>query len=293
MKKMLSILTTLVLVVSLFSSTTIISAQASRVFPFIEFSSLENFLNAYLAVKDGRDIDEFLEVSGGGESSVTELETLHLPINISEDFIIRWVSINESIIFQYLPKNVDFTIDTFWDARINNPSFSLIIWLNRENWMEGALQRRGLTADDLIDGKYLAEHDTWNSYMSFIWQSDTMLLVLQIGLHQQHTEEFKELFGDGDVLDLVRFAETRAVDLTDEEEVRNLIRFGERFQRGDISASGRVTTSDAIEILRFIAGLENVIEGDERAEAAADVNGDGKIDTADALEVLRIVAGLA
>jgi Ca2+-binding EF-hand superfamily protein len=91
----------------------------------------------------------------------------------------------------------------------------------------------------------------------------------------------------------VRFAETRTVDLTDEEEVKNLIRFGERFQRGDISGSGRLTTSDALEILRYIAGLENVIEGDERAEAAADVNGDGKIDTADAMRILRVVAGLA
>jgi hypothetical protein len=82
------------------------------------------------------------------------------------------------------------------------------------------------------------------------------------------------------------------VDLTDEEEIRNLIRFGERFLRGDISGSGSVTTADALEILRYIAGLENVIEGDERAEAAADVNGDGKIDTADAVAVLRVVAGL-
>jgi hypothetical protein len=44
--------------------------------------------------------------------------------------------------------------------------------------------------------------------------------------------------------------------------------------------------------LRYIAGLENVIEGDERAEAAADFNGDGVVDTADAVAVLRVVAGI-
>ncbi|MCL2636829.1 MAG: hypothetical protein FWD48_00515 [Oscillospiraceae bacterium] len=52
------------------------------------------------------------------------------------------------------------------------------------------------------------------------------------------------------------------------------------------------STADAIEILRFVAGLENYVEKGIRALASADLNGDGKIDTADAVEVLRRVAGL-
>ncbi|MDR2559021.1 MAG: dockerin type I domain-containing protein, partial [Oscillospiraceae bacterium] len=59
-----------------------------------------------------------------------------------------------------------------------------------------------------------------------------------------------------------------------------------------IFGEGWVTTANALEILRFVAGLEHDIRS-QSAMAAADVNGDGKIDTADALEVLRIVAGLA
>jgi hypothetical protein len=293
MKKLLFFLTAVVLFISIFSTTAIESAGSAAV-PRVEFSSLEEYLNAYLAYKEGRNISDYIE--GGWriqDVNITEIEALFLPINISENFIIRRVSIDESISFQFLPKNVNFTKDTFWDAITNNPSFSLSIWLNRENRIDSIIQSRGLTADDLIDGKYLAEYYPLYSYMLFYWQSDSMLLVLHINLHQQHTEEFKKLFGDGDVLDLVRFAETRTVDLTDEEEVRNLIRFGERFQRGDISGSGRLTTSDALEVLRYVAGLENVIEGDERAEVAADVNSDGKIDTADALAILRIVAGIA
>jgi hypothetical protein len=65
----------------------------------------------------------------------------------------------------------------------------------------------------------------------------------------------------------------------------------DRNQRGDIFGEGFVTTANAIEILRFVAGLPNDIRS-QSAMAAADVNGDGKIDTADALEILRIVAGL-
>ncbi|MDR2559750.1 MAG: dockerin type I repeat-containing protein [Oscillospiraceae bacterium] len=66
----------------------------------------------------------------------------------------------------------------------------------------------------------------------------------------------------------------------------------ERHIKGDVTGDGRVTTADALEILKYVAGMRSLIVGDD-ARAAADVNGDGKIDTADALEVLRIVAGLA
>jgi hypothetical protein len=65
----------------------------------------------------------------------------------------------------------------------------------------------------------------------------------------------------------------------------------ERHIKGDVDGDGRVTTADALEILKYVAGLRSLIVGDA-ARAAADVNGDGKIDTADAMAVLRIVAGL-
>jgi hypothetical protein len=49
------------------------------------------------------------------------------------------------------------------------------------------------------------------------------------------------------------------------------------------------TTTDALTILRAVAGLTALTDADF---ARYDVNGDGKIDTADALMILRIVAGL-
>jgi hypothetical protein len=65
-----------------------------------------------------------------------------------------------------------------------------------------------------------------------------------------------------------------------------------RYRRGDVGGTGVVTTSDALEILRFSVGLPSVLDDNERAQRAADVNGDGVIDAADALAVLRIVVGL-
>jgi hypothetical protein len=64
------------------------------------------------------------------------------------------------------------------------------------------------------------------------------------------------------------------------------------YQVGDTYGEGFVTTANALEILRFVVGLPNDIEGRPQAMAAADVNGDGVIDAADALEILRFVVGL-
>jgi hypothetical protein len=292
MKKLLSVFITFTLV---FTLSAVKSAGDDEVYDLIQFSSLEDYLNAYLASKAGGSIEEFTEGGYFSERiNFTEFEILHLPTAILENFVIRRIRINEfgSMTFWFLPEDAEGPTNAFWQWWNDYPHFRLSIRESLyENGMELLLQGSNQTVDDLIDGKYFISR-TYNLFISFTWVSDGMLFDLYIDLRSQDTEEFKELFGDGDVLDFVRFAETRAVDLTDTEAVLDLINFGERFLRGDVDGDGRVTTADALEILRYAAGLPNVIEGDERALAAADVNGDGKIDTADAMRILQIVAGL-
>ncbi|MDR2558872.1 MAG: dockerin type I repeat-containing protein [Oscillospiraceae bacterium] len=288
MKKIIIILMTIILAFSVFT----INSKGSEINPYLEFSTLEDFLNAYLIAKEGGCIEELIERGWWpwGENpaesvNFSEFKILYLPTGIPEGFIIDNILIGGwNINFEYIPESVEVT------TNISNNSFNTGFTIYRDYSLDKHKAAFSSRIINLNNGNYAL---WYSNYVSFYWESDGQILSLGINLRQQDTEEFKELFGDGDVLDLVRFAETRTVDLTDEEEVRNLIKFGERFQRGDISASGRVTTSDALEILRFVAGSPNVIEGDERAMAAADVNGDGKIDTADALRILRIVAGLA
>ena len=60
--------------------------------------------------------------------------------------------------------------------------------------------------------------------------------------------------------------------------------------KGDVNGDGKFSSSDAILILRIIAGL--MIPTDSQ-RLAADVNGDGEIGSNDAILILRIVAGLA
>jgi hypothetical protein len=49
------------------------------------------------------------------------------------------------------------------------------------------------------------------------------------------------------------------------------------------------TTTDAMTILRYVAGLITLTEGQR---GRLDINGDGKITTEDAIMILRVIAGL-
>jgi len=65
------------------------------------------------------------------------------------------------------------------------------------------------------------------------------------------------------------------------------------YSKGDIRGDGNIDVSNAVEILKYIAGLPNIISGNAQALAAADANGDGEIDVQDAIEILRYIAGLS
>ena len=55
---------------------------------------------------------------------------------------------------------------------------------------------------------------------------------------------------------------------------------------GDANGDGKISSADALLILRHVVGLEPSLPGD------GDANGDGKVTSADALRVLRVVVGL-
>jgi hypothetical protein len=61
---------------------------------------------------------------------------------------------------------------------------------------------------------------------------------------------------------------------------------------GDVNGDGEINTTDAMLILRYIAGVLNENELAIFCRIAADINRDGEITTADALMILRIAAGL-
>ncbi|MDR2559738.1 MAG: hypothetical protein LBC86_09410 [Oscillospiraceae bacterium] len=63
------------------------------------------------------------------------------------------------------------------------------------------------------------------------------------------------------------------------------------YMKGDVNGDGEITTADALEILRYVAGLESAIDDNPRALVAASITSDTPT-TACALAILRHVAGL-
>ena len=58
---------------------------------------------------------------------------------------------------------------------------------------------------------------------------------------------------------------------------------------GDVNGDGKINTSDAVQILKYAAGM---VQLDENQQAAADINHDGKVNTADAVLILKYAAGM-
>lgn len=56
---------------------------------------------------------------------------------------------------------------------------------------------------------------------------------------------------------------------------------------GDVNSDGRVNAKDAVEVLRYVAGINKTI-----SNQTADVNADGKVTASDAVYILRRTAGI-
>ncbi len=57
----------------------------------------------------------------------------------------------------------------------------------------------------------------------------------------------------------------------------------------DLNGDNKVSTTDLVQLRRYVAGLDNI---NEKAVQAADVNGDGRVSTTDLVLIRRMLAGL-
>jgi len=198
--------------------------------PFIEFSSLDNFLNACLVAKEGGCIADFMayrfdinEVSSDywndfprkvvEDTKFTALETFYLPVGIPEGFIIRRIIVGENGMgFIYLPEDVEFTSDTFWIAELNNPSFKLSVYMKSRFNMNDILRDENKTIDDLINGKYLIDEPNL-----FTWEDNGIIFVF-------HTPSPSDDGIEADsIYDMLKYTEMRVVNLLDIDEVMALL----------------------------------------------------------------------
>jgi hypothetical protein len=276
-KKVLSVLIAFTLVFSLSA----VESKGDEIAPYIVFSSLEDFLNAYLAAKEGGDIKRFLKSEYAYKLfDITGIKVLYFLTEITENYIIdeivpnlRRGNVTTNASIKYLSEDADIAIETSEGKTVNITGFLLSVssFDNEEEmenaWNESLWSNRALNFGS-IDEKYRISYRPPSSPILYLhWKSDLNIFWLMFSFQQQETGEFATLSYE-DIVGLVRFTEIRVVEIT-------------------ALLSEMFTTSDALLILRAVSGLVELIE--EQAERFAI---DGEPATADALRILRLVAGL-
>ena len=219
---------------------------ALTVFPdSLRFSSLEDFLNSYVAVKNGGiargefDFPGEWMPSSAAVSDVIEsveftaLDTLYFPIGLPEDFLLHRIRVTDvAVSFEYLHKD-DMNLDAAARNKVSsNRTFFFFYtrWDMDHSFLVDAMLSQSFlapgvnaTEDDLINGKYF-----YNGRYSFTWIHDrerfTLRMPTQIDIGMETTVDEHGLTVFTNPADMVKFLEIRTVDLTDPEQIEALLR---------------------------------------------------------------------
>ena len=207
---------------------------------FIEFSTLEDFLSAYIAVGAGENAANFVKYWSGVsdyptlESTIEgvdflSLETLYLPVGIPSDFEVGKITVTESYVnFWFFPVGVfDPDRDSFWDTVARFPHFEFGFdhrWDVGDSVLFDAMLAQSTDAEILIDGKYLFRPPN-----AFSWVSSGMRFGLRTPLAQQVTRDGRAMASELADLsidnphEMLLFTETMTINLRDTNEVTALI----------------------------------------------------------------------
>ena len=208
----------------------------------INFSSVEDFLNAYVIASAGEDIahliSEWYEPYTGATiaSSVanvnfTSLEAFYLPIGIPEDFELWKIRIYEEFVsFILLHPDDMVSEDAIWDAIWSQRvfRFGFYRWDVEDSILiDAMLEQSFITEEDLVNGRYqIREHE---GIYVLNWVSDRTRFSLHVPRMQLNArgEVVMAAELDGVLLDdpyeLVSFAETVTLDLRDTRAVEAMI----------------------------------------------------------------------
>lgn len=85
------------------------------------------------------------------------------------------------------------------------------------------------------------------------------------------------------------FTNTRATTLNLEFPYLDTTVGVELYMEGDMNFDQKMSTTDLVQLRRYLAGLD---KSNEKAVLAADINGDGKVSTTDLVKIRRMLAGL-
>jgi len=206
----------------------------------IRFSSVEDFLNAYIIASEGGDIANVVSrwetATDRGLASVadsinfTSFEAFHLPVGIPEDFELHHIEINKEFVnFIFLHHDDMGSEEAFWDALWNfrELRFGFFRWDEDDATLFDGLMAVSSELDTLIDGKYLFRERESGAH-SFNWVSDRTSFSLHLPANLDPTNDrsaTNELGGISldDPHAMVSFTETTTLNLQDTRAVETMI----------------------------------------------------------------------
>ncbi|MCL2576765.1 MAG: hypothetical protein FWE27_01765 [Defluviitaleaceae bacterium] len=196
------------------------------------FTSLDEFLYDYAAAREGRISPDLKTEIITEYIDFASLDTIHLLANVPEEFHIAEIRVHKTFItIWYIPIAEEVTWETWSDAFRNHQYFELMVtrWTyeDLESWgdnspLNGIMGQFGFTEKDFIDGKYLFYESTRNLYWA--QGSNRFRLTLPILAHENNDSSglTAEELGPGteiNVRDMLKFTETVAVDLQNENNI--------------------------------------------------------------------------
>jgi len=216
-------------------------SPVSGVIDTLEFSSLEDFLDAYLIAngKQRGNIEGFVSRAQASESDsdimdivmgaeFATLETLHLPIGIPDDFELGKIMVHYwLVVFEFFHRDDMISEDRMQEARnqMRHFSFSVTRWDYDDALLFDAMMQQSSPSCVLIDGKYLFTE--WANSIS--WVADRNRFHLRTPHRQlDDSGELVEVAAiDGvsarNSRGMTRFAETVTLDLTNTAAINTMI----------------------------------------------------------------------
>jgi hypothetical protein len=203
------------------------------------FDSLEEFLNTYIAAREGRVSTDSRNPEHLIESTnFTSFDTIHLLTNIPKAYQIVSIRVRENAIDIMYVANGNSSVGRYFLFQVG--------YFTHEDWelsgikshLDTVMHYLDFTEEDLIDEKYLFD-TRWNT---LYWEEGSISFSLEIPMtaHQDHTAPHYS------INDILRFAKTITIDLQDENNIA-------AWSAGDFSAIEELL-SVTTPALRFTIG---------------------------------------
>ena len=211
----------------------------------INFSSVEDFLNAYMTASRGGEIDSLASewhVPFTGEEDLTfsesaanvnftSLEHFYLPVGIPDEFELFTITVNEGAVnFIFMRPEDMVSEDAVWDALWNERvvRFDFPRWdMDDAFLLEAMLEQGNITEEDLVNGRYEIREHEWAYVIAWVYDRTRFWLQIPRRQHNARGESVMATELDGVSLDdpyeLVSFAETTTINLQDTRAVEAMI----------------------------------------------------------------------